>query len=203
MKTTLFLLLAVSSLSPLMAQEDCGQYTSTNDIFQCSVRNLTEADQKLNDNYKQVLAKEDNVGKKKLKAAQNAWIKYRDLKCAYDADVMRGGTAEKLISVGCVLEETKNKSIELSQILNPEEGAQGKAKIYTVEKNETQVAQSQIYISGYAAEVLFNNLDIADRGAAGYVVREGKNTSCSGRNGEYECSISVDKKGEAISISNE
>ena len=193
-------ILLLTASTTLMAQEDCSQYSSIVDIYHCTLNNLNEADQHLNKIYNQVFAREDKIAQKKLRDAQRAWIKYRDLKCTYDADVMRDEKAQIIMSLGCALVETKNKSAEFDQMINPDPAIVGKAKIYTVEKTESQVAQSQIFISGASAKVLFENLDIPDRGAGGYVIREGKHTSCSGRNGEYECSISIGSKGEAISI---
>ena len=43
----------------------------------------------------------DAAGKKLLRDAQRAWIKFRDTQCAYERDGARGGTMAPLLDIAC------------------------------------------------------------------------------------------------------
>lgn len=111
MKTLLLSLLVLSSVSAFA--KDCGEEMSTNGIYQCEAENFKEQDDRLNDLYKKLVAKEDKVGQKKLKKAQLAWIAYRDAECTYSSDEMRDGSFEKVLMMGCLVSETTKRADEL------------------------------------------------------------------------------------------
>ncbi len=108
MKILLLSLLVVSSFSAFA--KDCSLEMSTNDTFQCEVENFNVEDARLNDNFKKLNAKLDSVAKKKLLAAQRAWIAYKEADCKYSADEMRGGSYEKVILMGCLAGKTKERA---------------------------------------------------------------------------------------------
>ena len=60
-------------------------------------RDAAAADKDLNAVYKKVLAaQQDDEGKALLKAAQLAWLAYRDAEAKFSADEMRGGAGRRL-----------------------------------------------------------------------------------------------------------
>ena len=81
-----------------------------------------KADATLNTVYKQLQAKLDEVGKKKLQEAQRAWIKFRDAECESRADEFRGGSIMPMIYAGCAERLTKARTAELKERLKGEEG---------------------------------------------------------------------------------
>jgi len=56
---------------------------------------------------------------KKLREAQRAWIKYRDLSCASEGLIFGGGgTISSQLEYGCLTAITKQRALELQKILN-------------------------------------------------------------------------------------
>jgi uncharacterized protein YecT (DUF1311 family) len=108
MKTLLLALIVFSSVSAFA--KDCDDAISTVDMLNCNAENLASEDKRLNDVYKKLLAKEDKEGQKKLRAAQRAWITFRDAECEYDSDSMRGGSLQAVLYSGCLAEATKSRA---------------------------------------------------------------------------------------------
>jgi len=50
----------------------------------------------------------------RLKKAQKAWIKYRDLECDFEAYEMRGGSYENILRDGCKIKLTKDRIKDLT-----------------------------------------------------------------------------------------
>ena len=60
-------------------------------------REFAAADKRLNATYEKFIATLDVQGKTKLRAAERAWIAYRDAEAAYEADAeARGGSMEPM-----------------------------------------------------------------------------------------------------------
>jgi len=77
-----------------------------------------KADKELNAVYQKVLkALEDDVARKKLIAAQKAWIAFRDAQAELDADDERGGSLEKQLRAISETETTKARVAELKDYL--------------------------------------------------------------------------------------
>jgi uncharacterized protein YecT (DUF1311 family) len=89
MKTTLrsilLLLTLILPLAQVHAQSQAEMNREAAAAFQ-------KADAQLNKVYAQVVAKLDEEGQAKLKAAQRAWIAFRDAQAELEADAMRDGT---------------------------------------------------------------------------------------------------------------
>ena len=71
-----------------------------------SQADFDKADAQLNKLYKETLAGLDAVGKKKLIAAERAWLAYRDAEAEYEADSERGGSMAPMIYNQACLELT-------------------------------------------------------------------------------------------------
>lgn len=109
--------LAVSTLglTDLRAQ-------SQHEMNQQAYAAFEKADKELNEIYAKVRAKLDKEGKEKLKAAQRAWMAFRDAQAELDADLMRGGSAAPMLSAGSKAQSTKKRVEELKEFLKQLEG---------------------------------------------------------------------------------
>jgi uncharacterized protein YecT (DUF1311 family) len=73
-----------------------------------------KADSELNRVYKKVLSDLDADGQKKLKAAQRAWIAFRDAQAEFDADSeARGGSMYTMIYYGGLARLTRDRIKQL------------------------------------------------------------------------------------------
>jgi uncharacterized protein YecT (DUF1311 family) len=90
---------------------------STHQIIQEESARLKKFDDAMNVVYKKLLARQDKVGQQKLKAAQNAWIKFRDAEAEFDADLMRGGTGANVLRLGSLSGNTEKRLKELEETL--------------------------------------------------------------------------------------
>jgi uncharacterized protein YecT (DUF1311 family) len=76
-----------------------------------------KADANLNKVYALLLAKLDVEGKAKLRAAQRAWVTFRDAQAELEADLMRGGSAAPLLRAGSLRENTERRIADLKRML--------------------------------------------------------------------------------------
>lgn len=114
MKTTLHLLLFVFALSLPHARTHA---QSQHEMNQQAAAAFKKADATLNKIYAQVLAKLDEEGQGKLKAAQRAWVAFRDAQAELDADFMRGGSAAPLLRSGSLAGSTRQRTEALKEFL--------------------------------------------------------------------------------------
>jgi uncharacterized protein YecT (DUF1311 family) len=77
----------------------------------CTSAEIEVQDAKLNAAYQQAMRGLEEGPRQKLREAQRAWIKFRDTKCASEAN--SGGTMDILNSGGCILDATVRRTIEL------------------------------------------------------------------------------------------
>jgi uncharacterized protein YecT (DUF1311 family) len=87
--TFVFLMLSGFSGS-VMALEKCSDALTQGDLNKCAASELESADKELNELYEQQMEYLTSDGKSSLKAAQLAWIKFRDLACEYEAPYHQG-----------------------------------------------------------------------------------------------------------------
>jgi uncharacterized protein YecT (DUF1311 family) len=111
----------------LSAQEpDCSDPQTQADMNQCAARDANEADAGLNLIWKEVVASYEkmdrdsgsNEGVKRLRAAQRAWMAFRDAECAVAGYEALGGSMESMLVSGCVAQLTKRRAAELRQMLS-------------------------------------------------------------------------------------
>jgi uncharacterized protein YecT (DUF1311 family) len=81
----------------------------------CGKLSYQEADKKLNQVYKRLTAKLEAPRLKKLVAAQQAWIKFRDASCKFESSEVEGETMEPLLFYGCLTRTTKERTKDLQQ----------------------------------------------------------------------------------------
>lgn len=84
------------------------------EMNQQAYREFEAADRKLNAAYAQAMkAMPDDEARQKLKAAQRAWLAYRDAQAEVEADVARGGTMAPCLRAGTMTELTGQRTAEL------------------------------------------------------------------------------------------
>jgi uncharacterized protein YecT (DUF1311 family) len=99
---------------------DCGKFTTQMDLNKCAVDNLKSADKALNEAYQALTAKQvEAASKQRLKAAQRAWIAFRDRECAFEVGPQEGGgTIWPMENSGCLEEITATRIRTLKQLRN-------------------------------------------------------------------------------------
>ena len=90
---------------------------SQSEMNQQAYAGFEKADAALNKIYAQVLAKLDVEGQGKLRAAQRAWVTFRDAQAELDADIMRGGSAAPLLRAGSLAGSTARRTQDLKDFL--------------------------------------------------------------------------------------
>jgi uncharacterized protein YecT (DUF1311 family) len=115
MKTFLptLLVLASALLLPLSSAHAQTQAQ----MNQEAAADFKKADAELNKVYPQVVAKLDAEGKEKLKAAQRAWVAFRDAQAELDADMARGGTMAPLLRATSMTQTTEDRVKQLKAFL--------------------------------------------------------------------------------------
>src|SRR5262249_28339619 len=92
----------------------CENARSTAAMRECEVARLKRAEEGMEAAYRKLLAKLDARGQAKLRAAQDAWLRFRSAEAEYQADEARDGTLAPLIaaSVQADLTEARRKELE-------------------------------------------------------------------------------------------
>ena len=84
----------------------------------CAGEAYQRADAALNAEYAKVLRiLSDREGRRILRDAQRAWIKYRDAHCKLAALDSVGGSIWLLINSGCLASVTRQRTAELSELV--------------------------------------------------------------------------------------
>ena len=99
----------------------CEDAQTQADMNICWGNEYKSADARLNQVYRQFMARLDDEEKAQLKTAQTAWLKYRDANCDFVGDQYKGGTIRPMIAAICLADVTTNRAKELaSQMKDPE-----------------------------------------------------------------------------------
>lgn len=88
----------------------------TSEMLNCIEEEMRLQDTKLNENYKALQSNLPPARQQPLLEAQRAWIRYRDLNCAYYADPY-GGTLARVSGALCMLTMTAERALELERLL--------------------------------------------------------------------------------------
>ena len=108
---------ATATAVPASAQaSDCGAAATQLDANMCAGAAAKQADAALNAMWAKVTrANPDLLAK--LRAAQRAWIAYRDLACAAEAAQYDGGSIMPMIAAQCVERLTRARTADLATFL--------------------------------------------------------------------------------------
>jgi len=102
----------------LSQQDPCANAQTTVEMRDCAGKEYQKADAALNKTYRELMAKLDDDGQKAaLKAAQQAWIKYRDTNCEFESYQNKGGTIYPVVYTGCLTSMTSARTKELREAI--------------------------------------------------------------------------------------
>jgi uncharacterized protein YecT (DUF1311 family) len=97
----------------------CDNATTTAAMQACESARYTEANQKLNAVYSRLMKTLDPSKREKLRAAQLAWIQFRDKNAAFMASAAEGGTLAPLIQLTTSTSMTEARAAELTKFGQP------------------------------------------------------------------------------------
>lgn len=101
---------------------DCENASDQATMDECANRSYRASDAKLNKTYRALERKVSPAGLSKLKAAQRAWLTYRDAQCAFNAAGTEGGSIHPMVLSMCLDALTTAQTEQLDSQLNCEEG---------------------------------------------------------------------------------
>lgn len=106
--------------------KSCTEADDTNTgMKQCAASARDEADALLNTTYKDFVSSLQESGDtetlSRLKAAQRAWITFRDAQCSLEAAQMLGGSGEGLLEISCLYEQTAARVKALDEQFNTDQ----------------------------------------------------------------------------------
>ncbi len=101
---------------PLNAQaqtNDNRQDVPKNDL-QSNREAYQREDLELNIAYRKLMAQLQDTGKERLKSAQLAWLKFRDLQCEFERGTREGESLQSIQHKSCLAAATRQRTNELS-----------------------------------------------------------------------------------------
>lgn len=110
-----FVILTLSSaaLAQDQKKDPCANAQSQLEMNMCWGKEYKAADARLNSAYREFTAKLNPEETAQLKAAQLAWIKFRDANCEFVADAYKGGSIRPMIAAMCLADVTNARTSEL------------------------------------------------------------------------------------------
>ncbi|HEX8161724.1 MAG TPA: lysozyme inhibitor LprI family protein [Pyrinomonadaceae bacterium] len=94
----------------------CPEAHTQLDMNECADRQYRRADAELNRAYQQ-LVRASGGADAKLKAAQLAWLKFRDAECDYEAGRYEGGSMKPMVYSFCLADVTGVRTKQLRDML--------------------------------------------------------------------------------------
>lgn len=88
----------------------------------CAAQNLDRETQRINATYTALRSKLDAKQSQQLKDVQLAWIKFKDLACAFETASVSGASLAPLIRSNCLLKITRQRADALDRLNRCEEG---------------------------------------------------------------------------------
>ncbi|HYC56899.1 MAG TPA: lysozyme inhibitor LprI family protein [Candidatus Binatia bacterium] len=113
-RTTLCLLLASAALHTPAAAEQSQQA-----LRQTADTEFRKVGAELNELYGAVLARLDATEATLLRAAQRAWLGYRDANCEAETGQYEGGSMQPMVRLGCLTHQSRQRMEELHRIYGP------------------------------------------------------------------------------------
>lgn len=120
--TTLGLPALVLSVLSGSAWADCSAAATQSEMTQCAGQAYSAADKKLNIAYNEYRKRLSDAQKKQLAQAQLAWIKYRDLSCAFESSGVEGGSVYPMVRGYCLAGKTESRLKEIKALQDCQEG---------------------------------------------------------------------------------
>jgi len=85
-------------------------------------KDFAKADKKLNEIYRELMAKISSQGQALLKDVEKTWIQFRDQDCAFETLGTAEGSIHPLVLLNCKTRLTEQRIKDLDAQLNCEEG---------------------------------------------------------------------------------
>jgi uncharacterized protein YecT (DUF1311 family) len=102
---------------PVKTADPCANATTQFDMNECAGREYKKADAELNKVYQQLMRASAPEEQPKLKAAQLAWLKFRDAQCDYESALNAGGTMYSMVVDYCLADVTQARTKQLRDSL--------------------------------------------------------------------------------------
>ncbi|HJR05688.1 MAG TPA: lysozyme inhibitor LprI family protein [Pyrinomonadaceae bacterium] len=93
-----------------------GEHTQF-ELNQCAARARDKADAELNKVYRELMKDAGTTERAKLRAAQLAWLKFRDAHCDYESVGNKGGSIYPMVVSFCLAGVTNARVKQLQEIL--------------------------------------------------------------------------------------
>ncbi len=119
------LCLAALTQASIAASPPCNPSDETQaGMNACADAEYRREDARLNGQYGKIAARlaDDAEGKARLKAAERAWIAFRDAECAFSTAAASDGSAYPMLLSQCRAELTRTRADQLGKYLSCEEG---------------------------------------------------------------------------------
>ncbi|MEH6642008.1 lysozyme inhibitor LprI family protein [Vreelandella glaciei] len=123
--SSLFIVIGLfTSSSFAYAGDRCNNATTQAELTECSALAYQTADEALNEAYQVLVDQLSNntASLEKLRAAQRAWIGFRDTECAFESSAVEGGSAQPMVRNGCLEGLTEARAETLRKHAECEEG---------------------------------------------------------------------------------
>ncbi|TNV21736.1 DUF1311 domain-containing protein [Buttiauxella sp. B2] len=102
--------------------DSCDSATSQAGLNECYSNEYQKQDDLLNQTYKQAMKLATDTQTMQLKAAQNAWIAFRDADCAFLTSGADGASVAPMVHAQCMADKTRERTELLKSTLHCEEG---------------------------------------------------------------------------------
>jgi uncharacterized protein YecT (DUF1311 family) len=109
--------LALAQKAPAKKADPCANAQNQNAMNACAQAEYKKAGAELNRVYQQLLAKLEFAHQEKLKAAQRAWLPFRDAHCEAEAFTFEGGSMQPMMRGHCLAAETQARTKQLQAML--------------------------------------------------------------------------------------
>ncbi|HEX8557638.1 MAG TPA: lysozyme inhibitor LprI family protein [Pyrinomonadaceae bacterium] len=96
---------------------DCEDPKTQSELNVCADRKFSAADAELNRAYSQLASRLEERWRAGLKAAEVAWLKYRDANCEYETALYEGGSMRPMLFSLCMERMTRARTAELREQL--------------------------------------------------------------------------------------
>ena len=98
------------------AADPCAEAETTAQMQACLGEQYQKVDAELNRTYRQAMEALDQTRQAKLRAAQKAWIAFRDASAEFDASIAEEGTMYQLIYLDTLIAMTRERSRTLAAV---------------------------------------------------------------------------------------
>ena len=129
-RPVLIALIALATGSVQAQEVDCATAETQQDMNACAELDWQAADSALNASYARAMIMMQGIdadlpadqrgAADTLRRAQRSWVMFRDAACAAEAYTMYGGSAQPLLTYGCMARLTAARADDLDQMALPD-----------------------------------------------------------------------------------